>query len=820
PTLRPTSTPTPRPTATPTLRPTSTPTPRPGATATPTVSCNCSNWARAACGGWCAGVGGTGCAADERCWQRTCTPAGCDFEFECRPDGACSAPTSTPTPRPGATSTPTPRPGATATPTPAVVCDQAKPRDPPQSWCQTPDACFRWAWDPVPESTIYRVQVYDENWDLAEDTTWRSPDWFGWDGSQFFHISCGLQPGRNYHSQIGAWGDCGAASWSDYVHVSIVCATPTSGPGVTPTPTLPECVQIPRPRDPPSSWCDPDNHSVCHHWAWEPVAGATQYRVEVYDDSWFRIVNTGWRNAGWFGWDGTELYYNTCDLVSGEVYHSHVGARGPCTLERWSDFINLSYTCACPVPSVPANPIPVSPPELSCVSGKVRVSWNAVSGADRYEVRTQEIGGSWVYYPRTINTWLEVDVVDGKSYRWAVRAISDSCGAGLWATQNISCCNATLPEVPILISPANNTQLGSLAVTFIWNEVADWGESCAGCSPYYTLYLEDQAVYLGHGDGGVLTPLSGCENLSPETVCSGGRCQCTHDFGESDDRIQFVWQIEANNCNLGSRSPVWTYEIKLNPNPWFQTQSGDVHAGGVIDSDIPITSVPPALFSLAEAAPALPVGDEGVVSCGGASADFGTGDVSDRRWLAADGLANLYDYAYFYDKLDSPTVDNLGNGSMPISLPAPPNNTPTVYYSADDLSLTGGNVSEDQSLMLLIDGDLTIDGNIEVAPGGFFGVFTSGGIDIRGNVSRIEGIYFAGGPGSVFDTCSTPPCGEDEATVQLVAEGVYIASNFDLGRSLPDNDYPAELFSFRPDLVINAPVFIWRTPQTWQELAP
>ncbi|MBN1263149.1 MAG: hypothetical protein JW991_02210 [Candidatus Pacebacteria bacterium] len=376
-------------------------------------------------------------------------------------------------------------------------------------------------------------------------------------------------------------------------------------------------------------------------------------------------------------------------------------------------------------------------------------------------------------------------------------------------------CVATEPEAPVSISP--DTDQG-LEVTFDWNHTGVWGESCDTCSPSFTVYLEDQATYESHpGDTRVLTPLGICSDLS------AGQTDCDYSFLPADDRKRYVWQIEAHNCGnqcgfsadqpCSARSGVLTFMIKINADAWFQTIGGDIHAEGVIDSNIPSAAAPSDFFSLSEPSA---VGDEGVVSYGGVSADFGAGAVSDRDWLVSDDLISHYDFAYFYQKLGSPTIDNLGNGSIPL----PVTDELAVYYSADNVNLTGGDIPDNREIILLINGDLTISGDINVEIDGFLGVFVAGNINISGAAAQVEGLYFAGGLGSVIDTCSSAPCGEEEATVQLVAEGALVAPVFNLGRSLPDNDSPAEVFLFRPDLIINSPMILWRTPQMWQELAP
>jgi hypothetical protein len=237
---------------------------------------------------------------------------------------------------------------------------------------------------------------------------------------------------------------------------------------------------------------------------------------------------------------------------------------------------------------------------------------------------------------------------------------------------------------------------------------------------------------------------------------------------------------------------------------WFQTEEGDTHAQGNIVSNIPSAAIEP--FFSVEGSGGFP----GVVSYHGRRANFGSGDTSTTEWLPQDAFVNLYDFAYFYRKFASPgdniAVDTVSLGDL----------SEGVSYAGPDqnLTITGGSVSGGQQLMILVDGRVTITGNIDVGEndGSFLGVFASGRIEIAPDVVNLEGIYFTE---DVIDTCL-----EDSCSQQLVGEGVFTAFDFSLERDLPDNIEPAETFVYRPDLVFSAPMDIWRTPQVWQELAP
>jgi hypothetical protein len=228
-----------------------------------------------------------------------------------------------------------------------------------------------------------------------------------------------------------------------------------------------------------------------------------------------------------------------------------------------------------------------------------------------------------------------------------------------------------------------------------------------------------------------------------------------------------------------------------------------LYTDGTIISPIPATAPPPLFFVLDDPA----FGPAGVVTYGGATApDFGAGSVSSAGWLVNDTMTSPYSFANFYERFGSPS-DNL-NASITLADLAE-----GVNYSDSDLLITvGGNVGTTVPISLLVDGNLTIQDDITVDVGAFFGAFTSGNINLEGAVSELEGVYFTD---ATFDTCSAGSCDND-----LDLEGSFTNASLGLNRDLSDNDNSAEAFHYRSDFVLNAPLEIWRTPQTWEELPP
>jgi hypothetical protein len=234
--------------------------------------------------------------------------------------------------------------------------------------------------------------------------------------------------------------------------------------------------------------------------------------------------------------------------------------------------------------------------------------------------------------------------------------------------------------------------------------------------------------------------------------------------------------------------------------PWFQTEIGDTHTGENLICPIPISADDP-YFCLEDGS----IGGPGVVSYGGGSASFDPGgQVSTEGWLANDSYYHFYDFDYFYEKLGSPGSPNF-NGSSPSTASG-------VYYASGPTTISAvgtWSLPSNTQISVLIDGELTIERNIDVPVGSYLGIFVSGDLAIDPSVNQIEGVFFSDRDFSTGD-------GDN----QLVGEGVFVAADFDLGRDLTDNTDPAEIFRYRPDLIFNSPLSIWRVPQLWQELAP
>lgn len=275
-----------------------------------------------------------------------------------------------------------------------------------------------------------------------------------------------------------------------------------------------------------------------------------------------------------------------------------------------------------------------------------------------------------------------------------------------------------------------------------------------------------------------------------------------------------------------------TYYLWQGAQAWFQTQGGDVHGQGSITDPVPDGEY---FCKDSSYTPAYP----GVVSYVSATEpDFAPDRVSSKGWLANSSYIPGYDYDDFYQKLkldsSTPAFDCASN--------TPP--ADGFYLANNPL---GGECVVNSNLdfgtrkvVIFVNGTFKLNqpARIKVSPGGFLAFIVSGDILISGELgdktagafigtdAHLQGVFLADG---VVNTYYDKPEVGQGSKKRLVGAGLFFARNgFNLDRNLYNNvgdpimnsDTPAELFIFRPDLVLNAPSDLWSSKMSWLEVAP
>lgn len=466
-------------------------------------------------------------------------------------------------------------------------------------------------------------------------------------------------------------------------------------------------------------------------------------------------------------------------------------------------------------------------PSGTLAPGTYTLSWNPVAGATKYALRIDDQINPWtgtcdVVNPGDVCTDVATNSYTytfqaGHSYSWWVHALSGCGGLGCWGPQASasvvsSTCTVTLspsslpfiqgqsnpaPVVPVItITPSGSTTTNRVDYSLSTSGVVTINPTSTSTPSYSTTVTP---VYEGS------TTLSGKVYLNPGPFLG---CEC-----------------QGSGCTQITVQP---------PYGWFQTQAGDVHGQGNIQSMIPLTATDLNFSMDSDYTPVYP----GVVSYGGGSEPLlGRGVVSSKGWVANSSFPPPFKYTYdqLYKKLDSPTTAfDCGSSS-------PPN---TGFYLANNP--VGGECLINKNLdfgtrkvVVFVDGTLKIDSpaQIKVSSGGFLAFIVKGDIKISGQIgskttgpftgtnAHIQGIYIADG---TIDTYYDKPAGTGSG-FRLVVGGLFYAKNgFNLkrdlkneaGATIKNSDTPAELFIFRPDLVVNTPKELRISSMSWQEVAP
>ena len=113
------------------------------------------------------------------------------------------------------------------------------------------------------------------------------------------------------------------------------------------------------------------------------------------------------------------------------------------------------------------------------------------------------------------------------------------------------------------------------------------------------------------------------------------------------------------------------------------------------------------------------------------------------------------------------------------------------------------------------EGEFTIDRDVSIARGGFFGVMSEGNLEIAGAVNSLDGVYLANGDLTIADGAS-----------QLTVNGIVVGDadftgtqgvvvNRDIGTSSP-----SVVFNYDPNMIFNMPRELWKKRFDYQYLLP
>ncbi|MBI4064832.1 hypothetical protein HY409_00475, partial [Candidatus Gottesmanbacteria bacterium] len=185
-------------------------------------------------------------------------------------------------------------------------------------------------------------------------------------------------------------------------------------------------------------------------------------------------------------------------------------------------------------------------------------------------------------------------------------------------------------------------------------------------------------------------------------------------------------------------------------------------------------------------------------------------------------------YQTFWRRFGGPTTYDYTDPSFP-SPPAGCDVTAAsgkACYVSGTLTVSGNWNIGSGSYIFLVDGNMAIDGSINLTGTGFVAfivknnitVASSVGVPYSSSTPVVEGIYITG-PTGVFHT-GTSALG----TERFVGKGSFIAADFRLERDLEVVDQntttASEFFIYNPRLLVAMPDAMKDLPVTWEEVAP
>lgn len=270
--------------------------------------------------------------------------------------------------------------------------------------------------------------------------------------------------------------------------------------------------------------------------------------------------------------------------------------------------------------------------------------------------------------------------------------------------------------------------------------------------------------------------------------------------------------------------------------PWFQGLNGDIYSRGNITTIVPSTAVnkyfigPSTAGNKTRGLPIAGITSNGITLNG---ASIGLGRVNGAIF---EGVREDFDYFKHSFKLQVSTDANtkdLGNVST-YNLATLPASYPTgreAFYQNGAITFTSGSnaaVNVTGSKVIFVNGNVTVDQNITVSAGNFFAIVSSGTITFSNRVTAAQGVYIANQQLQVTNAADATT---GMSNRQFNGQGIFVGwGGVTLSRNLnspntdadnlDNNQYPAELFTYRSDLLLSAPDGFKQSKLEWKELEP
>lgn len=560
-------------------------------------------------------------------------------------------------------------------------------------------------------------------------------------------------------------------------------------------------------------------------------------------------------DSGWLssGGDTPEPGWDSC--LAGYAPHwetgYYAGAAGNCSLCACSPVcpVRCGQADGCGgscsnndsgIPAVPTFVSPASDGEMLMInaSGGVLIDWTNSAKADYYRLAIYNgTTGELLTTQTTSNSqyWLLATL---PNYIVQVRAVNNTCStqASNWS-----------PQRPFLV--------GALVEGYIYtddNAVLSAG-LCTGDTGALngdegTLTVSGSNATGGYSDSVTAT---GNTYALPMTLSSSGFISLSLGIGNGD----YICACPSG-CSYpsGINSPqqnVNFYVLKA-ADAWWQVIGGSVVAQQ--DTGLSINNPLSFLCTLPTCNPSLILNRSGTGTAGlalvGSSASIDLDnresgnqetpiDENDDNWLVKMNYASKqenFDYfrriAHVGPNANSDFGTNGSEANLEEPTVDPVNEGTSAYFHQGNAVLDQPwDVAADEQYIVLVDGDVTIAEQTQVAEGGFLAIVASGSITFDGEIghadptdttSVVEGIFIA--DDQLVVASRGAAAGGD---YKFVGEGTFVGWNnvvlerdYDdnAGRRALNNENPVELFRYRPDFILNAPDDFRRPLYNWRQL--
>lgn len=442
--------------------------------------------------------------------------------------------------------------------------------------------------------------------------------------------------------------------------------------------------------------------------------------------------------------------------------------------------------------------------------GNLQARWTEVPDADQYELilTGATVGQLAPFYISSSLAGCNTATEDEVCQFSIPGLVKDTYTGSIRAASTTNLCQqqttyATSPPFDVTYCPGTVTAIGK--------SVASAGLSCAAIiastnSSNVNFTLSGSSTYNQNGNNVTFNPIEpGTWAISstapPGNTSVGPVCWARGAASGS-----------GNSASVGSYENLTFYLPFAAGNPWQQVSGGDAIICRDINSPVGVNANPRQFMK-------KPVnGAPGIVGYGN-SYDFdpaagnGANLVSESNWLVQESPSSMCNqnwYDYFFNKFGLLGVSPDLSGGTHAQNQFPSRTQPYVV-SGDMITQGAWSIPQGNSVVIFVNGNLTINGNITLVGKSFLGFIVSGNITVDPAVTNMDGVFINNG---TFDSGT--------GANQLTVNGTVIAGNIDLGRDMGANNdtTPGEVFNYSPKLLFSMPTEFMGMDITWNEVAP